>query len=190
VTRDRTTWWLDRLGHPQIPLWIAHDADDALVWIAFADPQRCPLATLAGLAPGAVGIERRADTPARRQLLEYLAGRRRRFSLPTRARGTAFQREAWQALTDIPYGRTRSYGQQAAAIDKPAAVRAVGRANGVNPLAIVVPCHRVIGGDGGMTGFGGGIAVKRWLLELERRKQPPTWSPSARAGTQQLDLFG
>ena len=82
--------------------------------------------------------------------------------------GTAFQREAWAALRRIPPGETRTYAQQAAAIGRPAAVRAVGAANGANPVAIIVPCHRVIGADGSLTGFGGGIERKRWLLAHER----------------------
>ena len=182
-------WFLDRIAHPQLPLWLAHDGDGALVWVSFADPARTPLASLARFTSAPIEVQREI-TKARRQLVEYLAGQRRSFSLRTRPIGTAFQRAAWQALTDIKYGRTRSYAQQAAAIDKPKAVRAVGRANGANPLPIVVPCHRVIGGDGTMTGFGGGIAIKRWLLELERRCTPPSWSPSSRAGTQQLTMFG
>ncbi len=183
------TWYLDRIAHPQLPLWIAHDADGALVWVSFADPARTPLAALSRFACAPIEVQREV-TKARRQLLQYLAGQRRSFSLRTRPIGTAFQQAAWEALTDIEYGRTRSYAQQAAAMDKPKAVRAVGRANGANPLPIVVPCHRVIGGDGTMTGFGGGVAVKRWLLELERRRRPPSWSPSSRAGVQQLTMFG
>jgi methylated-DNA-[protein]-cysteine S-methyltransferase len=106
---------------------------------------------------------------ARRQLTAYFAGTLTVFDLPLRPGGTPFQQQVWQALREIPYGETRSYGRLAAAIGRPAAVRAVGRANGSNPLPIVIPCHRVIGSDGTLTGYGGGLAAKQWLLELERR---------------------
>jgi len=101
------------------------------------------------------------------QLAEYFAGKRRRFDLPLAPRGTEFQRRVWWALTEIPYGKTISYGELARRIGKPSASRAVGLANGANPLPIIVPCHRVIGADGSLTGFGGGLAIKRKLLALE-----------------------
>jgi methylated-DNA-[protein]-cysteine S-methyltransferase len=102
-----------------------------------------------------------------RQLEEYFTGRRRVFDLPIRMEGTEFQRRAWRMLMEIPYGQTRSYGEQAKRIGNPNASRAVGLANGRNPIPIVVPCHRVIGADGSLTGFGGGIERKRWLLAHE-----------------------
>jgi methylated-DNA-[protein]-cysteine S-methyltransferase len=102
-----------------------------------------------------------------RQLREYFAGQRKRFELPLSSGGTDFQREVWQQLVRIPYGDLHTYAQIAAAIDRPKAVRAVGAANGSNPLPIVVPCHRVIGSDGSLTGFAGGLDAKRRLLELE-----------------------
>lgn len=101
------------------------------------------------------------------QLGEYFAGRRQKFDLPLAPRGTDFQRRVWRALTEIPYGRTISYGELARRIGQPSASRAVGLANGANPLPIVVPCHRVIGADGSLTGFGGGLPIKRKLLALE-----------------------
>lgn len=101
------------------------------------------------------------------QLAAYLAGQRRRFELPLELHGTAFQRRVWSALLTIPYGATWSYGQLAAAIGSPTASRAVGLANGRNPVSIVVPCHRVIGADGRLTGYGGGLDRKRLLLDLE-----------------------
>lgn len=106
----------------------------------------------------------------RRQLEEYFAGRRRNFELPLRPRGTDFQRAVWSALREIPFGETRTYAQQAAAIRRPKAVRAVGAANGRNPLWIVVPCHRVIGKDGSLTGYAGGLDVKKYLLALESKE--------------------
>ena len=102
-----------------------------------------------------------------RQLGEYFAGTRRSFDLPLDFAGTDFQRRVWSALLRIPYGETRTYGELAAEIGKPAAVRAVGAANGRNPLSIVAPCHRVIGATGHLTGFAGGLPVKARLLELE-----------------------
>lgn len=106
---------------------------------------------------------------ARRQLEEYFKGGRREFDLPLRLAGTDFQQRAWRHLMQIPYGETRSYGEQARGIGNPNASRAVGLANGRNPIPIVVPCHRVIGADGSLTGFGGGLERKRWLLAHERR---------------------
>lgn len=101
------------------------------------------------------------------QLDEYFRGERRRFDLPLMPRGTAFQCEVWQALASIPYGGTVSYAQLAMQVGRPKAMRAVGAANGRNPLPIVLPCHRVIGADGSLTGFGGGLPTKQFLLELE-----------------------
>ncbi len=106
---------------------------------------------------------------AKRQLAEYFEGARRDFDLPLSPNGTAFQRRVWNELRRIPYGETISYGELARRIGKPTASRAVGATNGRNPLAIVVPCHRVIGADGTLTGYGGGLSVKQALLSLERR---------------------
>lgn len=102
-----------------------------------------------------------------RQLTDYFAERRQRFELPLAAQGTAFQQSVWAALAKIPFGEVRSYRDIAHSIGKPAAVRAVGAANGRNPLPIVVPCHRVIGSNGTLTGFAGGLPAKTYLLELE-----------------------
>ncbi|MCY3968996.1 MAG: methylated-DNA--[protein]-cysteine S-methyltransferase [Acidobacteria bacterium] len=110
-----------------------------------------------------------ALSEARRQLEEYFAGERRDFDLPLSPHGTAFQRRVWAELRRIPFGETISYGELAARIGKPTASRAVGAANGRNPLPVVVPCHRVIGSDGRLTGFGGGLPTKQALLDLERR---------------------
>jgi len=104
---------------------------------------------------------------AQNQLEEYFAGTRRVFDLPLAAQGTPFQRQVWQALAGIPYGQTLSYAELAARVQRPRAVRAVGAANGRNPLPIVLPCHRVIGADGSLTGFGGGLPIKQFLLQLE-----------------------
>jgi methylated-DNA-[protein]-cysteine S-methyltransferase len=101
------------------------------------------------------------------QLEAYFAGERRGFDLPLAPEGTPFQREVWSALLAIPYGETVSYGELARRLGRPNASRAVGAANGRNPIPIIIPCHRVIGADGSLTGFGGGLAIKRRLLELE-----------------------
>lgn len=102
------------------------------------------------------------------QLEGYFAGERRSFDLPLDMRGTAFQQAVWRALLTIPFGETRSYGEIARVIGQPTASRAVGAANGRNPLSIIAPCHRVVGGNGALTGFAGGIETKRWLIDFER----------------------
>ena len=101
------------------------------------------------------------------QLGEYFAGKRRQFDLPLRLEGTDFQKQVWNGLLDIGYGETLSYGELAQRIGNPKASRAVGLANGSNPISILVPCHRVIGADGSLTGYGGGLERKRWLLSHE-----------------------
>jgi methylated-DNA-[protein]-cysteine S-methyltransferase len=113
------------------------------------------------------------------QLQEYFAGERTDFDVALHPSGSAFQQRVWAALREIPYGTTESYGHVAARIGKPGSARAVGLANGRNPISIVVPCHRVIGADGSLTGYGGGLERKRRLLDLER----------ARAGTAAPTLF-
>ena len=138
-------------------------ADDAAVTMIGFREGRHPGSVAEGWRRGGALV-----AEARRQLDEYFEGRRRGFDLPLAPSGTPFQLRAWKALEDIPYGATRSYGEQARAMGQPRAVRAVGAANGRNPIAIVVPCHRVIGGDGGLTGYGGGLDVKRYLIELEQ----------------------
>lgn len=107
------------------------------------------------------------------QLREYFAGERRTFDLPLHAAGTPFEQRVWDELRQIPYGETTSYGEIAGRIGEPAAARAVGRANGRNPIPVIVPCHRVVGADGSLTGFGGGLACKRVLLDLERGAPSP-----------------
>jgi len=108
------------------------------------------------------------------ELRRYVRGERVQFSCPLDLHGTAFQVEVWEELFRIPYGETRTYAEIARAIGRPAAVRAVGAANGANPVAIIVPCHRVIGSDGTLTGYGGGLPTKAWLLSLEGI-QGKTW---------------
>lgn len=109
---------------------------------------------------------------AKVQLLEYAEGKRRQFDLRLAPKGTPFQHRVWHQLVQIPYGETRTYGQLAAILGNPNASRAVGRANGTNPIGIVVPCHRVIGTDGSLTGYAGGLPMKQRLLELEGARKP------------------
>jgi methylated-DNA-[protein]-cysteine S-methyltransferase len=118
--------------------------------------------------PGFVKAETPLIKKAAAQIEEYLAGKRKKFTLPLVMHGTEFQTAVWQALQDIPYGKTRSYKEIAAAIGRPRAVRAVGMANHRNPISIIVPCHRVIGHDGSLVGYGSGLPLKRRLLELEQ----------------------
>jgi methylated-DNA-[protein]-cysteine S-methyltransferase len=110
-----------------------------------------------------------AFADVRTQLDEYFAGSRQEFDLPLHIRGNSFQQQVWDALCEIPYGETTSYGKVAASIGHPDGARAVGVANGQNPIPIIVPCHRVIGADGSLTGYGGGLDAKRWLLDHEAR---------------------
>lgn len=136
--------------------------------------ERVDLPNAAALAPDPAWRAARRTLPAalrtaRQQLSEYFAGARRSFDLPLAPEGTAFQRRVWEELGRIAYGETISYGELARRIGRPTASRAVGAANGRNPLAIVVPCHRVIGADGTLTGYGGGLPIKKQLLALERR---------------------
>jgi methylated-DNA-[protein]-cysteine S-methyltransferase len=104
------------------------------------------------------------------QLREYFAGKRKTFDFPLAPRGTEFQLAVWNALLDIPYGDTTTYAELARRIGRPSAVRAVGAANGANPIPVIIPCHRVIGSNGTLTGYGGGIERKQWLLALEGRR--------------------
>ncbi len=134
----------------------------AILWPA-DDPARAGLSS-ARLEQGRLDV---LDETAQ-QLDEYFAGARTTFDLPLDLEGTEFQLAAWEALAEIPYGETRSYVEQAARIGRPAAVRAIGTANGRNPISIVLPCHRVVGSDGALRGFAGGLEVKEALLSFER----------------------
>jgi len=134
----------------------------AILWDG-DDPARVPLPALADTPDHPVLCE------TARQLDEYFAGKRKAFDLPLAFRGTAFQRAVWSALLRIPFGETSSYGRIARDLDRPNAARAVGAANARNPISIIAPCHRVIGSNGALTGFAGGLAAKEALLALERR---------------------
>ena len=113
--------------------------------------------------------EDRALDMAARQLEEYFSGSRREFDIPMDMGGTDFQKKCWQALMEIPYGETRSYSDIAMQVGSPKGVRAVGMANHVNPIPIIVPCHRVVGKNGSLTGYAGGLDMKTWLIEHEKR---------------------
>jgi methylated-DNA-[protein]-cysteine S-methyltransferase len=114
----------------------------------------------------------------RTQLSQYFAGERLDFDVPLAIAGTPFQRRVWRALREIPYGETTSYGEIARRLGRPSASRAVGLANGRNPIAVIIPCHRVIGSDGSLTGYGGGLERKRLLLELEGARVAPALAPA------------
>jgi methylated-DNA-[protein]-cysteine S-methyltransferase len=134
------------------------------------DAQRHLPGTVAEAAPASQdGPDAAPLAAAARQLTEYFAGQRTEFDLPLEMAGTDFQRRVWAALREIPYGETVSYGELARGLGQASASRAVGLANGKNPFAVVVPCHRVVGSDGSLTGYGGGLDRKRFLLALEQR---------------------
>jgi methylated-DNA-[protein]-cysteine S-methyltransferase len=151
-----------RLDSPIGPLTLVGNGD-ALVQIRFVEEGH----------PAPVAPEwresRGALDEACRQLAEYFDGQRTQFNLALSPQGTAFQRAVWKALLDVGFGETASYSVVAQRIGRPAAVRAVGAANGRNPLPIVIPCHRIIGADGALTGFGGGLPTKAWLLRHEAK---------------------
>jgi methylated-DNA-[protein]-cysteine S-methyltransferase len=181
TSRQQSTYVSKSLPSPvgQLTL-IGSDAGLAAILWENDDPKRVPL-PVAGEAP---------DHPvlleAARQLTEYFNGERHTFTLPLDFHGTAFQKDVWTALLNVPYGQTRSYAQIAEHIGRPTASRAVGAANGRNPISIVAPCHRIIGANGALTGFAGGLAAKAWLLRLEGSlvdQDPVT------AGTATGDLF-
>jgi methylated-DNA-[protein]-cysteine S-methyltransferase len=140
------------------PAFARLDGDGRLAELEFGDPR-------------AAGAPRNVSDLAElaHQLEEYGAGERRAFELPLAPEGGAFQQRVWAELLRIPYGETRSYGELARAIGRPGAARAVGGANGANPIALIIPCHRVIGADGSLTGYGGGLPLKAAMLAFERR---------------------
>lgn len=135
---------------------------DALVGLYVADHERCPT------VPTTCVRDDEAFEEVRRQVEEYFAGTRRTFDVPLDLLGSPFQRRVWEALLEVPYGATASYGDIARSIGHPTGARAVGAANGRNPVSIIVPCHRVIGSDGRLTGYGWGTTRKAWLLDHER----------------------
>jgi methylated-DNA-[protein]-cysteine S-methyltransferase len=170
---DHVTYYT-YIDTPVGKLMLAGCDDHGLRYIAF----QCGKATM---APKPEWKQSAAPFRAvERQLREYFQGKRTAFDLKLHPKGTPFQKTVWKALAAIPYGETRSYGDIARAVGRPAAVRAVGLANGRNPLPIVVPCHRVIGASGMLVGYGGGLAVKQALLDREREVSAARRTRSAR----------
>ena len=169
-TRERTVLHLTRVPTPLGPMVIGVTGV-GLCLLEFADRRmletqlkRLQKAIGAVIVPGETDITRQTAT----EITAYFEGSIREFSVPLQTSGTPFQESVWTELKSIPYGQTRSYGEQARRIGRPQAVRAVARANGDNRISIIIPCHRVIGADGTLTGYGGGLRRKRWLLELEQ----------------------
>lgn len=161
---------LDRIATPVGELLLVTDGDGAVRALEFDDFEDRLLRLLTRHYGPVVLTSGRAPVPVRAAIDAYFAGDRRALDgITVRTGGTEFQRQVWAALRTIPAGETRSYGQLAAAIARPKAVRAVGLANGANPVGIIVPCHRVIGANGTLTGYAGGVERKKWLLEHEAR---------------------
>lgn len=145
------------LNSPIGPLTLVVDEEGRLTEVTFGAPASPP-------------ADPAASRAAAQQLTEYFSGTRRSFDLPLNLRGTEFQLAVWNELLRIPYGDTITYAELAQRIGRPAAIRAVGAANGANPIPVIVPCHRVIGSNGTLTGYGGGIERKQWLLAHEGRR--------------------
>lgn len=151
-----------KIGSPVGPIYIVEGNDKlrALIfgknWSAYERSQRLLVKKSSPLL-----------MKTEKQLKEYFKGIRTSFSIPYELEGTRFQKRVWKALGKIPFGKTKSYKEQAGIVKSPRAVRAVGRTNGLNPIAIILPCHRVIGANGALTGFAGGLGIKRYLLALE-----------------------
>ena len=162
------TLTLDRIATPVGEVLLVTDADGAVRALDFADYETRMMRLLGRHSPGLALTTGRAPETVHRAVEAYFAGDVRALDgVAVKTGGTAFQRNVWSALRAIPAGETRSYGQLAAAIGSPRAVRAAGLANGQNPIAVIVPCHRVIGSNGALTGYAGGLERKRWLLNHE-----------------------
>jgi methylated-DNA-[protein]-cysteine S-methyltransferase len=153
-------------------LHAAFDEQGRLTELGFREPssRRAFESSREGSTPPLEDLSTRRLEDLSAQLREYFAGKRKNFDFPLAPKGTEFQLAVWNALLEIPYGDTRTYAQLAHRIGRPSAVRAVGAANGANPIPVIIPCHRVIGSNGTLTGYGGGIERKQWLLALEGRR--------------------
>jgi methylated-DNA-[protein]-cysteine S-methyltransferase len=158
MTRETLRWGIIKSRFSTFTAWIDETDRLVLFWLNPEDPSKFD----AGAKRDQKGIAHVAT-----QIEEYCAGTRRDFELPLAPKGTSFQHEVWNALLKIPFGTTTSYGALAAQLGRPAAARAVGLANGSNPIGLIIPCHRVIGSDGSLTGYGGGLPLKRALLAHE-----------------------
>jgi methylated-DNA-[protein]-cysteine S-methyltransferase len=162
------TLTLDRIATPVGEVLLVTDGEGTVRALDFADYEDRMTRLLGRHAPGAVVVEGRGSVTVRRAVEAWFGGDLTALDgLTVRTGGTVFQRTVWKALRAIPAGETRTYGQLAAAIGSPKAVRAAGLANGQNPIAVIVPCHRVIGANGTLTGYAGGLERKRWLLRHE-----------------------
>lgn len=162
--------YVDEIGSPAGPVAFAVDEEDALVWLSFTEADHELTAEEELECEGYLPARDPARTArAREELLQYAAGRRRTFEVPFVLSGSEWQKAVWRALSEIPFGETRSYGEIAASVGRPGAARAVGRANATNRLPLVVPCHRVIAADGSLGGFSGGLHLKERLLRHESR---------------------
>ena len=165
--------WLHELPSPMGPMDLAVDGHGGLVYLSFRGPKPRPrLLEVLEREPAGLALDPGMLEPVRRQLESYFRGELRTFDLELVPRGTPFQLRVWAELERIPYGETLSYGELARRLGDPNLTRAVGMANGANPISIIIPCHRVIGADGSLTGYGGGLEVKRALLALERGPSP------------------
>jgi len=160
--------YASRIETPVDEMFAAVDEDGAVLVLEFAN-HRTPEQAFRSL--GEITWRDRRLSDLRSQLDEYFAGERREFELEIRPQGSDFQHRVWSEVRAIGYGETESYGEVAQRLGRSGASRAVGRANATNPICLITPCHRVIGADGSLTGFGGGIETKRWLLGLESAQQ-------------------
>jgi len=162
--------YLDTVEESPGPLAFAVNDDGALLWLQFLDGRYARTIEQEVEREGYhIACDRTRTARARAELLEYCAGARRTFDVPLVFAGSAWQNMVWRALTNIPFGETRTYAEVAAMVGRPGAARAMGRANATNRIPLVIPCHRVVGADGSLTGFGGGLHLKTRLLAHEAR---------------------
>ena len=162
--------FIDEVAEHPGPLMFAVDEAGALLWLQFLDGEYPDTAAERLAARGYhLATDAARTSRAHQELTEYCRGERREFDLPLALRGTPWQQAVWHAVRAIPFGETRTYGEIAAELGKPQAARAMGRANAMNPLPILIPCHRVIGANGTLTGFAGGLHIKQRLLAHEAR---------------------
>jgi methylated-DNA-[protein]-cysteine S-methyltransferase len=160
--------YLETVASPAGPLTFAVNEDGALLFLSFLEGHYPTTIEEDLAAEGYACVEDRERTAhVRQQLVEYAGGQRQTFDLPVVLVGTEWQRSVWMALMQVPFGETRSYGDIARSLGRPQASRAVGRANGTNRIPLVIPCHRIVGADGSLTGFGGGLHLKTALLTHE-----------------------
>lgn len=175
MMNDGRRAYVDTIEERPGPFAFAVDDSGALVWLQFLDGEyRRTIEDELEHAGYTAEVDPQCTAAAKRQLLEYCQGERQTFTLPLALNGTDWQVAVWQALIRIPFGETRTYGEIATELGRPSAARAMGRANATNHIPLVVPCHRVIGANGALTGFEGGIHIKSRLLEHEARFRQPS----------------